>query len=106
MCLTHKAERSGYHPHDPGSNYQAGYLLAATMIAIAEAGEAEEAGGELWKLVADQMWGKDMAAALSPGSVLEGGDWDEGWQYGPLAVASYERWRGPEESTAPRPRRP
>ena len=82
-------ERSGYHPHDPGSNYQAGYLLAATMIAIAEAGEAEEAGGELWKLVADQMWGKDMAAALSPGSVLEGGDWDEGWQYGPLAVASY-----------------
>jgi hypothetical protein len=82
-------EHSGYHPHDPGSNYHAGYLLAATTIAIAEADEAEEAGGELWKQVADRMWGKEMIAAWSPASVLEGGDWDEGWQYGPLAVASY-----------------
>jgi hypothetical protein len=82
-------ERGGYHAHDPGSNYQAGYLLAATTIAIAQAGEAGEPGRELWRLVADRMWNKDMAAAWSAGSVLDGGDWDEGWQYGPLAVASY-----------------
>jgi uncharacterized protein (TIGR03382 family) len=80
----------GYHPRDPGSNYHAGYLLAATLIAIAQGGEAaEESGPVLWKLVADEMWGKDMTAALSSGGVLDGGDWNEGWQYGPLAVAEY-----------------
>jgi hypothetical protein len=80
----------GYHPRDPGSNYHAGYLLAATLIAVAQGGEAaEERGPALWKRVADEMWGKDMAAALSSGGVLDGGDWNEGWQYGPLSVAEY-----------------
>jgi len=82
-------ERGGYHAHDPGSNYHAGYLLAATMIAIAQGGEAGDAGRALWRSVADRMWGQEMAAALAPGGVLDGGDWDEGWQYGPLAVAEY-----------------
>jgi hypothetical protein len=80
----------GYHPRDPGTNYQAGYLIAATLVAVAQGGEAaEEAGPALWKFVADELWAKDMAAALSSGGVLDGGDWDEGWQYGPLAVAEY-----------------
>ena len=80
----------GYHPRDPGTNYQAGYLIAATMIAVAQGGEAaEESGPALWTLVADGLWGKDMAAALADGGVLDGGDWNEGWQYGPLAVAEY-----------------
>jgi hypothetical protein len=76
----------GYRAHDPGSNYQAGYLLSATMIAIAEAGEGDSA---LWREVADTMWGKEMASAFSDEGVLRGGDWPEGWQYGPLAVAEY-----------------
>jgi hypothetical protein len=80
----------GYHPRDPGTNYQAGYLIAATLIAIAQGGEAaEESGPALWRFVADDLWNKDMAAALSSGGVLDGGDWNEGWQYGPLAVAEY-----------------
>jgi hypothetical protein len=80
----------GYHPRDPGSNYHAGYLIAATLITIAEGGEAvEESGPAQWKLVADELWGKDMAAALATGGALDGGDWNEGWQYGPLAVAEY-----------------
>ena len=80
----------GYHPRDPGSNYQAGYLIAATMVAVAQGGEAaEQSGPALWRLVADELWGKDMAAALARGGVLDGGDWNEGWQYGPLAVAEY-----------------
>jgi hypothetical protein len=80
----------GYHPRDPGSNYQAGYLIAATLVAIAQGGEAaEESGPELWRFVADQLWARDMAAALASGGVLDGGDWNEGWQYGPLAVAQY-----------------
>jgi len=80
----------GYHARDPGTNYQAGYLAAATLIAIAQGGEAGETSGPaLWRFVADELWAKDMAAALSPGGVLDGGDWREGWQYGPLSVAEY-----------------
>lgn len=76
----------GYRARGPGTNYQAGYLIAATAIAIAQAGEGDPA---LWSLVADELWGKDMAAALAIGGILDGGDWAEGWQYGPLAVAEY-----------------
>jgi hypothetical protein len=76
----------GYRAHNPGSNYHAGYLISATMIAIAQAGEGD---GALWREVADTMWGKEMAAAFSDDGVLHGGDWPEGWQYGPLAVAEY-----------------
>lgn len=80
----------GYRARFPGTNYQAGYLISATMIAIAQGGEAAETRGpELWKFVADELWGKDMAAALATGGLLDGGDWPEGWQYGPLAVGSY-----------------
>ena len=77
---------NGYHPRDPGSNYHAGYLFAATLIAIAQAGEGDKA---LWRHVADQMWNTEMRAALAPGGILDGGDWPEGQQYGPLATASY-----------------
>jgi hypothetical protein len=76
----------GYRARAPGNNYQAGYLISATMIAIAESGEGDPA---LWSLVSDELWGKDMAAALAGGGILEGGDWAEGWQYGPLSVAEY-----------------
>jgi hypothetical protein len=76
----------GYRARAPGNNYQAGYLISATMVTIAEAGEGDPA---LWSLVVDELWGKDMAAALASGGILEGGDWAEGWQYGPLSVAEY-----------------
>jgi hypothetical protein len=79
----------GYRARHPGTNYQAGFLVAATLIAIAQGGEAGAEGARLWRFVADELWGKDMAAALASGGILEGGDWPEGWQYGPLAVASY-----------------
>jgi hypothetical protein len=76
----------GYRARSAGTNYQAGYLMAATTIAIAEAGEGDPA---LWSLVADELWGKDIATALAAGGILDGGDWAEGWQYGPLSVAEY-----------------
>lgn len=79
----------GYRARQAGTNYQAGYLASATMVAIAQGGEASENGATLWKFVADELWGKDMATALAPGGILDGGDWPEGWQYGPLAVANY-----------------
>jgi uncharacterized protein (TIGR03382 family) len=76
----------GYRARAPGTNYQAGYLIAATAVAIAQAGEGDPG---LWSLVAEDLWGKDMASALAIGGILDGGDWAEGWQYGPLAVAEY-----------------
>lgn len=80
---------NGYRAKSPGTNYQAGYLFAVTAMAIAQGSEAGPAGAKLWKYVADDLWGTQMKRAAQPGGVLEGGDWGEGWQYGPLAVASY-----------------
>jgi hypothetical protein len=82
-------KEKGYRATNPGSNYHAGYLIAATTIAIAQAGDAGPEGAALWQHVADQMWSKEMAAALSQQGVLAGGNWPEGWQYGPLSVAEY-----------------
>ena len=79
----------GYRARDPGNNYHAGFVAAATLMAIAEAGEGGDDSDKLWRFVADEMWGKDMKAALADGGILDGGDWTEGWQYGPLSVAEY-----------------
>src|SRR5579883_1182772 len=45
----------GYRAHAPGSNYHAGYAIASTAIAIAEAGEASAEGEAQWKRVADEL---------------------------------------------------
>ncbi|HEY1557400.1 MAG TPA: hypothetical protein VGF94_21340 [Kofleriaceae bacterium] len=79
----------GYRVHDAGTNYHAGYALAATLIAIAEGGEAGADGAALWQDVVSRIWKQEIAGALAEGGVLDGGDWPEGWQYGPLAVAEY-----------------
>jgi hypothetical protein len=78
----------GYRAHTAGSNYHAGYALAATLIAVAQAGETKD-GGALWQDVMSEIWGKQIVGALADDGVLAGGDWPEGWQYGPLAVAEY-----------------
>lgn len=79
----------GYRARSPATNYQAGYLMAATLIAVAQAGEAGAAGTKLWRHVVDELWRTDMTKAFAEGGVLDGGDWAEGWQYGPLSVAHY-----------------
>jgi len=80
---------NGYRPRSPGTNYHAGYLVSATLMAIAQGGEAGSTGTALWNKVVDDLWLGDMAKALARGGVLDGGDWGEGWQYGPLSVAEY-----------------
>jgi hypothetical protein len=77
----------GYRNESPGTNYHAGYVFAASMMAIAQGGEAGGDGTKLWRDVVDTMWGRDMAVAFTDDGVLAGGDWPEGWQYGPLSVA-------------------
>lgn len=80
---------SGYLREMPGANYHAGYVFAATLMAIAEAGEAGEQGEQHWSLVKDVIWQQHLAPALLPGGVLDGGDWPEGWQYGSLSVLEH-----------------
>ncbi|MGE5183460.1 MAG: hypothetical protein ACM31C_15420 [Acidobacteriota bacterium] len=80
-------QAKGYRAHAPGSNYNAGYVLSATLVAIAEAGDAGADGTALWNEVESKIWKQELATALSDDGVLAGGDWPEGWQYGPLAVA-------------------
>jgi len=79
----------GYHAREAASNYQAGWLLGATLIAIAQGDEGGAAGTKLWRTVVDDLWGNDMAKALAPTGVMAGGDWTEGWQYAPLSIAEY-----------------
>ncbi|HEX4339254.1 MAG TPA: hypothetical protein VH062_25275 [Polyangiaceae bacterium] len=80
---------SGYLRDMPGSNYEAGFAFAATLISIAEGGEAGAAGDSHWATVRDQIWGKDLTPGFAAGGVLQGGDWPEGWQYGPLSVLEH-----------------
>lgn len=79
---------NGYRARSPGTNYNAGYVFAATLIAVAQGGEAGQDGAALWRHVADTLFGKDLIPSMTDG-VLRGGDWGEGWQYGPLSVAEY-----------------
>ncbi|WP_395678380.1 hypothetical protein [Inquilinus sp.] len=78
---------------DTGSNYHAGHVLAVTLMAIGHADEMDAAaagsGTTLWTYVTNEMWGHIMAAAQAPRRPMLGGDWAEGWEYGPLSVASY-----------------
>jgi hypothetical protein len=80
---------SGYLRDLPGANYQAGYAFAATLIAVAEGGEAGAAGDAHWANVRDTIWKGGMLPAFAEGGVLAGGDWPEGWQYGPLSVLEH-----------------
>ncbi|MCL4225343.1 MAG: hypothetical protein KJZ91_12850 [Myxococcales bacterium] len=79
----------GYNADQPGSNYQAGYLFGAALIAVAWGGEGGADSRALWERVVDQVFGVEMAAHLVPGGRLDGGDWLEGWQYGNLSVIEY-----------------
>jgi hypothetical protein len=80
--------QNGYLKDMPGSNYEAGFQFASTLIAIAEGGEAGANGDAHWALVRDTIWGTDLTPGMTKG-VLTGGDWPEGWQYGPLSVLEH-----------------
>jgi hypothetical protein len=82
-------DTQGYLRHRAGANYQAGYVFAATLIAIAEGGEAGAIGDAAWSNVVNTLFNVDMVGQTQPGGALDGGDWAEGWQYGPLSVVEY-----------------
>jgi hypothetical protein len=87
----------GYHQDEAGANYNAGYVVAKALAAVA-IGNDGGADGHLWTQVIDQDFGKLlMGTGLSgmtgnvgtPAGVMVGGDWGEGWQYGALSVLEY-----------------
>ncbi len=82
-------QAEGYLADKPGANFQAGYVYAATLIAIAQGAEAGAAGTALWQRVVETVFGKEMLPAMASGGILHGGDWPEGWQYGALSVLEY-----------------
>jgi hypothetical protein len=104
--------KDGYMHSTPGANYHAGFVFAKSLIAIATAGE-DAAGDRAWKEVVDdifgaQIIGQGLAGAGEPvgkpAGALLGGDWPEGWQYGPLSVIEYAlAARAVEENGAPLP---
>src|SRR5262249_26303508 len=87
----------GYHHDQAGANYNAGFVIAKALTAIA-IGTDGGADGHLWnEVLTDQMGkllvGEGLAgttgAVGAPAGAMVGGDWLEGWQYGPLSVLEY-----------------
>ncbi|OWJ67668.1 hypothetical protein [Inquilinus limosus] len=82
-----------YQRAEAGSNYHAGHVLAVTLLAIGHADAMDSAspgsGTALWNYVTNTMWAQVMAGGVAARQPLPGGDWAEGWQYGPLSVLSY-----------------
>lgn len=97
--------REGYLNDMPGANYHAGFVAAKTFIAIAEAGEDGASSDKMWTETVDDVFGKHLIGkGLAPLGALSGGDWPEGWQYGPLSVVHYAlAARAVEEQGVPLP---
>ena len=99
-CLTAWSDfysAKGYHHDQAGANYNAGFIIAKALTAIA-IGNDGGADGHLWNEIVDTQFqklliGEGLAAASGPvgtaAGALVGGDWAEGWQYGPLSVLEY-----------------
>ena len=116
MCLTNWVDyytQKGYHHDEAGANYNAGYVIGKTLTAIAFGGENGADGDRLWSETLSEVFGAllvgdGLAGSAdpvgSPAGVLVGGDWGEGWQYGPLSVVEYAAAaRAMEAAGAPLP---
>jgi hypothetical protein len=87
----------GYHHDEAGANYNAGFIIGKTLTAIA-IGNDGGADGHLWTEIVDDQFqklliGQGLSNATgdigTPAGAMVGGDWAEGWQYGPLSVLEY-----------------
>src|SRR6266700_5823918 len=100
-CLTAWVDyytKLGYHHDEAGANYNAGFALGKTLTAVALGGENGTNGDRIWSETVTDLFGtllvgKGLAGTADPvgkpAGVLVGGDWGEGWQYGPLSVTEY-----------------
>lgn len=82
-------DRDGYLRDIPGSNYHAGYVFAKTLMSATASGEDSAFDG-YWADVTTRLFPKTIVEdGLDGQGVLRGGDWPEGWQYGPMSVMQY-----------------
>jgi len=115
-CLTSWVDyysQRGYLRGEPGANYNAGFVAGKALAAIAMGGENGPDGDRLWTETVDGLFGQLLvgqglagrgSALGAPVGALVGGDWPEGWQYGPLSVLEYAAAaRAIEENGAPLP---
>src|SRR5205823_15102328 len=100
-CLTAWSDyysAMGYHHDQAGANYNAGFVIGKTLSAIA-IGNDGGADGHLWTetidtvfnalIVGEGLAGSTQSPLGTPVGPMVGGDWGEGWQYGPLSVLEY-----------------
>ena len=84
---------SGYLRDQAGGNYNAGFVIAKVLAGIA-IGNDGGADGHIWNesgtLLSNVIIAKGLAGSTAafgtPAGPMVGGDWAEGWQYGPLSV--------------------
>lgn len=82
--------KDGYLNDLPGANYHAGFVVAKALIAVAEGGEDGATSDRIWTETVDDVFAKQIVGkGLAPKGAMSGGDWPEGWQYGPLSVLHY-----------------
>lgn len=76
---------SGYGRSTPEDNYHAGYFAMVMFAGYSLEDDATDAA--TWRTQAETMWDDNIVPLLNGG--LDGGDWAEGWNYGPWAVREY-----------------
>ncbi len=82
----------GYHNKEAGSNYNAGYVVSKAYVAVAIGGEEGVDSDRIWTETLTDVFQNLLIAkglATAPPGVMLGGDWGEGWQYGPMSVLEY-----------------
>ncbi|MGZ7042459.1 MAG: hypothetical protein ACXVH7_11770, partial [Thermoanaerobaculia bacterium] len=77
-------EHPGYAESQPVENYYAGYIQGLALTAVATAGDNPEAD-RIFTLLRSKL-GNEMPLMNQR---LAGGDWAEGWNYGPYSVIEF-----------------
>ena len=84
----------GYHHDQAGANYGAGFVAGQALVGVA-IGTDGGADGHIFSgaihTYRDVLIAQGLANQSTPGAAgpLVGGDWLEGWQYGPLSIYEY-----------------
>lgn len=78
-------DKRAYSPHDPTDNYYAGYFSMVYNAAIALDGDPGYKSS--WLSRAETMWHTEVLPLIN--GLFDGGEWQEGWNYGHWAVREY-----------------
>jgi hypothetical protein len=106
------AKWGAYFATKPGVNYNAGFVVGKALAAVAIGNDSSD-GARIWQETVDDLLpnllvGKGLlgldGGVGSPVGPMVGGDWIEGWQYGPLSVLEYAAAaRAVADAGAPQP---